>query len=102
MKHYGVSADWLETFLQIALEQEQEHIDWVVANRESIDRSSEQRPDDDERMKRYRERKRRWTKEQRSAQAAAWLRALKGYEGKQAELRVMSQAFPGRFSISWA
>jgi hypothetical protein len=69
---YRVSADLLNQFLQTALEQEQEHVDWFVANKESIDRASEARPDDDEWMKRYHERKRRWTKDQRTLDAGGW------------------------------
>jgi hypothetical protein len=34
MEYYGVSTDWLETFLRSAPEQEHEHIDWVVANKD--------------------------------------------------------------------
>jgi hypothetical protein len=91
MEHYGVFADWLETFLRAVLEQGQEHIDWVVKNRETFGQAS------------FWSRPRKRPAKQppmRLAQAEAWLRTLTGYEGKQAEWRVMSQVFPERITYS--
>jgi len=58
------------------LKQGQKHIDWYVGRRG--DDEPESQGVEDEHMKRYRERRRKWApKEQRSAQAEAWLRTLK-------------------------
>ena len=69
MAHYRVSADWLEIFLQDAIDEGQAHLDWINADMPHLCAS---------------------------ASAAAWLRALSTRRAGQAILRMAENSAPGR------
>jgi hypothetical protein len=95
MAKYRVSADWLETFLNAVLKEWQTYIDEIVADAERWESRGEPTVAEKAFMEIHLKRvARRKPKEQRSAQAQAWLRTLQNYAGKQLEFRILSKVFP--------